>query len=52
LSKEKKFKINKLVKEDKKNSLGQIVENEEPKEESKKEQPEETPEYKIYFVDE
>ncbi len=39
LSKEKKFKINKLVKEDKKNSLGTIVENEEPKEEPKKEEP-------------
>jgi energy-coupling factor transporter ATP-binding protein EcfA2 len=49
-SKEKKFKINKLVGEDKKNSLGTIVENPEEKE-KKEEKKEDNPEYKIYFLD-
>lgn len=48
-SREKKFKINKLVGDEKKNSLGTIMETEELEEQEKKK---EEPEYKIYFVDE
>ena len=44
-SKEKKFKINKLVSDEKKNSLGEIVEKNE------EDLKEEASEYKIYFLD-
>ncbi len=56
--KERKFKVNKLVAEPSKNSLGTIAEKEETEdskqeeEKKKDEKAEETPEYKIYFVDE
>ena len=56
-SKEKKFKINKLVSDDKKNTLGTIGEKElegskEPVAESAdNEKTEDVPEYKIYFMD-
>ncbi len=50
--KEKRFKINKLVSDDKKNALGTIVENDEEQKKEKKEgRREDDPEYKIYFLD-
>jgi energy-coupling factor transporter ATP-binding protein EcfA2 len=50
--KKKKFKVNKLVEDSKKRTLGQVVAKEEPAEvEKTTENEEEMPEYKVYFLD-